>query len=69
MSSIDSRLMSDKELVDRLEQGEMQINSDLCAEFMRRMREQGASYKNTTEDEKRWKADIAISAQKARQNE
>lgn len=68
MSSINYRLISDKELVDRVEQGEMQINSDLCAEFMRRMNEQGTSYKNTPEDEERWKADIALSAQKRQQH-
>ena len=64
MSDIDYRLISDEELVDRLEQGEMQINSDLCAEFMRRMNELGVKYKNTPEDEERWKTDIALSAQR-----
>lgn len=47
MSSDSYRKMSDKELVERAEQGEMQINSDLCAEFMRRMDVHGTSYKNT----------------------
>lgn len=66
MSSIDYRLMSDKELVDRAERGEMQINSDLYAEYMRRMDEQGTSYRNTPEDVERWKADIAALVQKGR---
>ena len=66
MSSIDYRLMSDKELVDRAEQGEMQTNSNLYAEYMSRMDEQGTSYRNIPEDVERWKADITASAQKGR---
>ena len=59
-----NRLISNKELIDRAEQGEMQTNPDLYAEFMRRMDEQGNSYSNTSENVERWKADIALSAQK-----
>ena len=67
MSNVDYRLISDEDLVDRFEQGEMQINSELCTEFMRRMNELGVKYKNTPEDEERWKADIAFSAQRIQQ--
>lgn len=66
MSNTDYRLISNKELIDRAEQGEMQTNPDLYAEFVRRMDEQGTSYSNTPEDVERWKADIALSAQKGR---
>ncbi len=64
MSNTDYHAMSDGELVDRLEKGEMQTNLDFYAEFMRRMEEEGTLYSNTPEDEERWKADIASSAQK-----
>lgn len=64
MSNINYHAMSDKELVDRLEKGEMQTNPDFYAEFMRRMEEEGTLYSNTLEDEERWKADIASSAQR-----
>lgn len=68
MSNTDYRLISNKELIDRSEQGEMQTNPDLYAEFMRRMDEQGTSYNNTPEDDARWKNDIALSAQKVRRD-
>lgn len=58
--------MTDKELVDRAERGELHTNSDLYVEYMRRMDEEGTSYRNTPEDIERWKADIAASAQKGR---
>jgi len=41
MFNIDYHAMSDGELVDRLEKGEMQTNPDFYAEFMRRMEEEG----------------------------
>lgn len=66
MSNIDYRLLSDKELVDRAERGELLKNTDLYAEYMRRMDEFGTSYSNTPEDVERWKADIALSAQKGK---
>lgn len=65
MSNTDYRAMSDGELVERLEKGEMQTNPDLYAELMRRMEEEGTHYSNTPEDEERWKADIAESARRA----
>lgn len=64
MSNIDYHTMSDRELVDRLEKGEMQTNPELYAEFIRRMEERGTFYSNTLEDEERWKADIASSARR-----
>lgn len=64
MSNIDYRTMSDKELIDRLEKGEMQSNSDLYAEFIRRTEERGTSYDNTPEDEERWEADMAESVRR-----
>lgn len=64
MSNIDYHAMSDGELVDRLEKGEMQNNPDLYAEFMRRIEQEGTLYSNTPEDEARWKADIASSARR-----
>lgn len=67
MSNTDYFTMSDGELVERLEKGEMQTNANLYREFMRRMREKGTVYNNTPEDEQRWKADIAASTQKDRQ--
>lgn len=68
MSSIDYRLLSDKELVDRAERGELLTNTDLYAEYMRRMDEFGTSYSNTPEDVERWKANIALSAQKVKRD-
>ena len=59
MSNINYRPMSDEELVERLEKGEIQTNPDLYAEFMRRMQEKGTIYHNTPEDEEKWKVDIA----------
>lgn len=64
MSNVDYHAMSDEELVERLEKGEIQTDPDLYAEFMRRMEEKGTFYHNTPEDEQRWKADIASSAQR-----
>jgi len=64
MSNIDYQAMSDGELVDRVEKGEMQTNPELSAEFMRRMETEGTSYSNTPEDKERWKADIASSARR-----
>jgi len=42
----------------------MQTNSDLEAELMRRMEEEGTHYNNTPEDKERWKVDIAKSVRK-----
>lgn len=67
MSSTDYHSMSNKDLLDLVEQGEMQKNSNLHTEFMRRMDEYGTSYENTPEDIARWKADVAISAQRIQQ--
>jgi len=64
MSNIDYQAMSDGELVDRVEKGEMQTNPELSAEFMRRMETEGTSYNNTPEDKERWKADIAASVRR-----
>lgn len=64
MSNIDYHAISDVELVNHLEKGEMQNNPDLYAEFMRRMEEKGTVYRNTPEDEERWKTDIASSARR-----
>ncbi len=64
MSNIDYHAMSDGELVNHLEKGEMQTNPDFYAEFMRRMEEEGTLYRNTPEDAERWKADIASSARR-----
>jgi hypothetical protein len=61
MSDFNYHAMSDGELVERLEKGEMQTNSDLYAEFIRRMEEKGILYNDTPQDEERWKADIASS--------
>jgi hypothetical protein len=61
MSNIDYHALSDEELVERLEKGEMQTNPDFLAEFMRRMEENGIVYHNTPEDEQKWFADIAFS--------
>ena len=64
MSNIDYHTMSDRELADRLEKGEMQTNPEFYAEFTIRMEKEGTLYSNTLEDEERWKADIASSARK-----
>lgn len=61
MSNIDYHALSDEELVEWLEKGEMQTNPDFLAEFMRRMEENGTVYHNTPEDEQKWFADIADS--------
>ena len=61
MSNINYQAMSDEELVERLEKGELQTNPDLYAEFMQRMQEKGTVYYNTPEDEEKWKVDIACS--------
>lgn len=66
MSNIDYHAMSDGELVERLEKGEMQTNPEFYAEFMRRMQAKGTIYNNTSEDEERWQADIASSARRDR---
>ena len=67
MSNFSYQNISDKELLERLENGEMQHNSGLYTELMRRTEERGTSYKNTPEDIARWKADIALSAKKVQQ--
>ncbi|MBV9390094.1 MAG: hypothetical protein JOZ78_27025 [Chroococcidiopsidaceae cyanobacterium CP_BM_ER_R8_30] len=54
MSNTDYQTMSDGELLNRLEKGEMQTNPDLYKEFMRRM-EEGTFYSNTPDDEERAK--------------
>lgn len=64
MSDVDYHALSDLELVERLEKGEIQTNSNLLAEFMRRMEEKGTIYHNTPSDESRWFADIASRVQK-----
>lgn len=63
MSSIDYRALSDAELVERLEQGDMQSDWECYAEFMRRMEAEGTLYQNTPEDRARWSADIAAAIQ------
>ncbi len=64
MSSVNYHAMSDEELVERLEKGEIQTDPDAYAEFMRRMQEKGTVYHNTPEDEQKWFADIASSARR-----
>ena len=64
MSDVDYHALSDFELVERLEKGEIQTNSNLLAEFMRRMEELGTVYHNTPSDESRWFADTASRVQK-----
>ena len=64
MSDIDYRALSDAELVERLERGDLQSDSQCYAEFMRRMEEEGTIYHNTPEDEARWLSDIAAAVQK-----
>lgn len=64
MSNTNYQAMSDKELVDCLEKGEMHKNPDLYAEFMRRMEEIGTFYSNTPDEEDRWRIDIGLSAQR-----
>lgn len=64
MSNTNYQAISDQELVERLERGEMQTNPELYAEFERRMEEQGTSYSNTLEDEEKWKLNIALSAKR-----
>lgn len=64
MSSIDYRALSDAELVERLEQGDMQSDLECYAEFMRRMEVEGTLYHNTPEDRARWSADIAAAMHK-----
>lgn len=64
MSNNDYQLLTDKELIDRAEQGELSKNPELYAEFMRRMDEFGTSYSYTPEDIERWKADVAASAKR-----
>ena len=67
MYNIDYHSMSNKDLLDLVEQGEMQNNYNLCTEFMRRMDEYGITYENTPDDIARWKSDVAISAQRIQQ--
>ncbi|MBD2308165.1 hypothetical protein H6G17_22080 [Chroococcidiopsis sp. FACHB-1243] len=64
MSDFNYRAISDRELVKRLEKGEMQTNSDLYAESIGRMEEKGILYNDTPQDEERWKADIASSVRR-----
>ncbi len=64
MFNTDYQAMSDEELVDRLEKGEMRYSPELSTEFVRRMEEEGTLYQNTPEDRERWKIDIAESARK-----
>lgn len=64
MSDIDYQALSDAELVERLEQGDMQFDSQCYAEFMRRMEVEGTLYHNTPEDEARWLSDIAAAMHK-----
>jgi hypothetical protein len=63
MSSINYQSLSDAELVERLEQGDMQSDSQCYAEFIRRMEVEGTLYHNTLEDEAKWSADIAAATQ------
>ena len=44
MSNIDYHTMSDRELVDRLEKGEMETNPEFLTEFFRRMDQGGTLY-------------------------
>lgn len=64
MSKFNYQLMTDAELIDRLEKGEMQTNLDLYIEFLKRIEEHGTEYRNTPEDIARWKADTLKSVQK-----
>ena len=64
MSKLKYQLITDAELTDRLEKGEMLSNPDLYLEFLRRMEEHGTEYRNTPEDTARWKADTLKSVQK-----
>ena len=68
MSSVNYQTISDKELLEHLENGEMQHNRDLYTELIRRTEERGISYKNTPEDIARWETDIASSAKKIQQS-
>jgi hypothetical protein len=63
MSSIDYQSLSDAELVERLEQGDLQSDFQCYAEFIRRMEVEGTLYHNTPEDEAKWSADIAAAMQ------
>lgn len=63
MSKTDYRLMSMAELVDRLENGEIQTNAELCMELMRRVEQEGIHY-NRSEDTERWKTDSKESARR-----
>lgn len=63
MSSIDYRTLSDAELVEGLEQGDMQSDSLCYAEFMQRMEVEGTLDRNTPEDRARWSADIVAAIQ------
>jgi hypothetical protein len=57
-SSPDYRSISDRDLVEYLERGDMQSDAALYTEFLRRMREQGKHYRNTPEDWERFKLNI-----------
>jgi hypothetical protein len=61
---IDYRSISDRDLVEHLEKGDMQSNAALNAEFLRRMTEQGEHYRNTPEDWERFKLDTQKSIQR-----
>ena len=60
---IDYYSISDKDLVDHLEKGDMQSDAALSVEFFRRMIEQGKHYRNTPEDWERLKHDAQKSVQ------
>ncbi len=64
MSDINYRTMPEKELTERMENGELSKNPDLYAEHKRRMKEFGTSYEYTPEDIERWKKDVEESARK-----
>lgn len=64
MSKHNYQSMTDAELTDRLEKGEMLSNPDLYVEFLRRMEEHGTEYRNLPDDTARWKADTLKSVQK-----
>jgi hypothetical protein len=64
-NSTNNHLMPDAELIAHLEQGAMQSNPELYAEFLKRMEEQGEHYTNSPEEWERFKSDSHQSVQKA----
>jgi uncharacterized protein YehS (DUF1456 family) len=60
---IDYRSISDNDLVEHLEKGDMQSDTALSAEFLRRMTENGKHYRNTPEDWEQFKIDTQKSVQ------